>query len=415
MANKNVQKTEQQKIVIVGGGMVGVSLAIMLSQNFTQEQIAITLIEQFPLPANNALPLFQPSFDDRSTALSAGSVEILKNMDCWSSIASTAQAIQTVHVSDKGHFTGVQLNAADYGMEAVGYVIENRRLGQVLLHKLQEHNVECLAPASVSRCNPKKDGYLLTIEKAKEKETIEYHANLVLIADGANSSVRQSLGIDVEVTDYDQSALIANVALEKDHQNIAFERFTDEGPIALLPLPKIDGVFRAALVWTLPLSKQEGLLALDADTLLSVLQQRFGYRAGNIIELGETQCYPLKLVQAKEQVRSNMVVVGNAAHFLHPVAGQGFNLALRDCHTLVECLREANSQGKLLGNYATLKQYMQQQEKDQDITIYMTDSLVKLFSSSDLPLAVLRQLGFVGLNVLSPLKHQFAQRMMGLG
>ena len=413
MVSDNVKTKQQQQVVIVGGGMVGVSLAILLSQQFKDNSLAITLIEQFPLPVTNVLPSFQPSFDDRSTALSAGSVEILKMMDCWSAISHAVQPIETVHVSDKGHFTGVQLNAKDYAMEAVGYVVENRRLGQVLLHQLEQHHIHYLAPASVKHCQPRKDSCLLTIEK--DKKIIEHQADLVLIADGADSTLRQSLGIDTSIKDYKQSALVTNVALEKDHQNIAFERFTDEGPVALLPLPKIDHVFRASLVWTIPSSKQDELLALDSDQLLSIIQKRFGYRAGNITALGQIQSYPLKLIQAKEQIRSNVVVIGNAAHFLHPVAGQGFNLALRDCQILVECLSGALLKGGSLGAYSTLKQYIDKQEKDQDLTIYMTDSLVKLFSSSRLPLAILRQLGFVGLNILPPLKHQFAQRMMGLG
>lgn len=416
---------KQQKIVIVGGGMVGVSLALLLSQRLNDDvvepskQVSITLIEQYPFPKTNALPEYQPSFDDRSTALSAGSVAILEKMDCWSSLAKSAEPIKRVHVSDRGHFGGVQLDANDYGINAVGYVIENRHLGQALLQQLRKRDVECLAPAKVSHCVPKKQGYSLTLSlpSSADNTTSKRHMNadIVLVADGAESALRGALGIDTDITDYQQSALIANVALAEPHDGVAYERFTDKGPIALLPLPPIDGIYRAALVWTIPSFQHDDYLAKDESALIAQLQQRFGYRAGMIAGIGERHIYPLKLVQAKEQVRSHLVVIGNAAHFLHPVAGQGFNLALRDCRVLVECLQQAQSDNELLGRYSVLNSYLEQQIIDQQLTIGVTDRLVKLFSSQRLPMAVLRQLGFMGLNVLPMAKHQFALQMMGIG
>ena len=406
------QMPQQQNIVIIGGGMVGVSLALLLSRVLQKKSVSITLVEQFAFPKVQASPVFQPSFDERSTALSAGSIAILQQIGCWPLLKNECETIASVHVSDRGHFGGVQLNAKDYNMDALGYVVENRRLGSVLIQQLQLSHVECIAPATVKKCIPKKKGYTLIIDQANTD--IHKQADLVLVADGADSQVRQSLGIDTDVTDYQQSALIANVSLDRDHNRIAYERFTDEGPLALLPLPTFNNTCRAALVWTVPSHQQESLMNQSVSELLTLLQQRFGFRGGNIIDIGKRHIYPLKLVKAKEQVRSHLVVVGNAAHFLHPVAGQGFNLALRDCQALADCLRQAQDQEQPLGEYSHLSTYLEAQAADQYSTIELTHHLVKLFSSQRLPLAVLRQLGFMGMHSLPFAKHQFAQKMMGV-
>ncbi len=422
MLQPMMKKNKQQNIVIVGGGMVGVSLALLLSKKLLAKETnhySVTLIEKFAFPETPKQSMFQPSFDDRSTAISAGSAAILKQLDCWPLLHDYAEPIQTVHVSDRGHFGGTCLDANNYGVDAVGYVIENRWLGQVLLQQLQSTPVKCLAPATVKECLPKKHGYQLTIESNSKTDEIALMADLLIIADGADSALRQSLGIDTTITHYGQSALIANVSLEKPHNNIAYERFTDEGPIALLPLHQLRNgeskcINRASLVWTLPDKMSTCLLDVGEPELLEKLHNRFGYRAGKITGIGKKAIYPLQLIQAREQVRSHLVIVGNAAHFLHPVAGQGFNLALRDCQMLTECLQLAQAQEQPLGNYSVLKHYLEKQEFDQQLTIGLTDSLVKTFSSSKLPQAVLRQLGLMSLNTLPVAKNRFAEQMMGM-
>ncbi len=414
-----MKKNKQQNIVIVGGGMVGISLALLLSKKLLEKEIdhySVTLVEKFAFPETPKQSMFQPSFDDRSTAISAGSAAILKQLDCWPLLNDHAERIQTVHVSDRGHFGGTCLDANNYDVDAVGYVIENRWLGHVLWQQLQGTNIQCLAPSTVKQCLPKKEGYQLTIESNPDE--MKLNADLLIIADGADSALRQSLGIDTSTTHYGQSALIANISLEKPHNNIAYERFTDEGPIALLPLSQVHDehkvINRASLVWTLSNEKSTSVLDMSEPELLEALHNRFGYRAGKITGIGKKAIYPLKLIQAREQVRSHLVVVGNAAHFLHPVAGQGFNLALRDCQMLTDCLQVAQAQEQPLGTYSVLKHYLQRQEFDQQLTIGLTDSLVKTFSSSKLPQAVLRQLGLMSLNTLPTAKNLFAEQMMGM-
>ena len=406
--------------------MVGISLALLLAEQSLD--CSISLIEQHPFPQAPDSPQWQPSFDDRSTALSAGSIDILEAIGCWRELRHGASPIHAVHVSDRGHFGGLRLNAGDYQRDALGYVVANRWLGQVLTQQLQQAPVHCLTPARVTACKAVVGGYQLMVDCAdmatnptdETATSVSLHADLLLIADGADSRLRQALGIATEVHDYHQWALIANVALSRPHQGIAYERFTDEGPIALLPLDDLAGVHRAALVWTLPEAVLESLRRMPETAIINRLQQRFGYRAGTIEAIGKCHCYYLQRVQALEQVRSHCVLIGNAAHFLHPVAGQGFNLALRDCQALVECLVNARQQNldqavqPPLGDLATLNQYLARQQRDQQLTIGLTDQLVKVFSNTTLPLAVLRQLGLISMNLAPPVKHRFAEKMMGL-
>ena len=399
---------KQPSIIIVGGGMVGMSLALLLSRSSLKN--SITLIEQYSLPLEAELPQWQPSFDDRSTALSAGSQSILEKMGCWPALSEQVETIQRVHVSDRGHFGGAELKAADYDLAALGYVIANRWLGQVLISQLRQSPVEVLAPAKVKACRPVAGGYELQLAEAEQA----LRADLLLIADGAESELRQRLGIETERHNYRQSAMIANVVLDSDHQGAAYERFTADGPIALLPLPDFEGQHQAALVWTLPEQTLAEVETLPKTELLRALQKRFGFRAGNIIDIGETQVYPLNLVQACEQVRSNLVVLGNAAHFLHPVAGQGFNLALRDCTALVDVLQQAQLENMELGSLSVLNRYQQVQQQDQFQTITMTDSLVKLFSTRSLPLSAFRQLGLISMQAAPMVKDRFARIMMGV-
>lgn len=430
---------QNQHIVIVGGGMVGVSLALLLSKwisklaakpalkNKKPARYSITLIEKFSLSTTSETLLSQPSFDARSTAVSAGSAKIFDKLGCWQALKKVAEPIKTIHVSDKGHIGNVNINARDYNQDAVGYVIENRHLGAVLLTELKQSSVNCLAPAKVTNCVPKKNGYSLTIingdgsNESSGSVTEALHADLLIVADGAQSELRKKLGIDIQTTDYKQSALIVNVALAQPHKNIAYERFTDTGPIALLPLSASQlqaqsstGDNRAALVWIIPRDQQDNYLNESDEDLLARLQDRFGYRAGAFLSIGERQAYPLTLIQSLEQVRSNLVVIGNAAHFLHPVAGQGFNLALRDCDQLVNCLQQADVDEKMLGELSVLNQYLDEQLFDQNSTITVTDSLVKIFSSARLSNAVMRQLGLLSLSASASTKHLFAKKMMGL-
>lgn len=402
---------EEFDIAIIGGGMVGASLASLLAASGCGWRIA--LIEANPflsvgIPASYAAP-----FDARSTALSYGSVEILRELGLWEQLQQHATPIRQVHVSDRGHLSGSVIDAREQGIDAVGHVLENTWLGNVLAaHVQQQSSIVCFSPARVQSLTPRQQGTRLQV--VCEGEAVELNCRLAVIADGGDSPLRHTLGIETETKDYRQTALIANVEFTQPHGGVAFERFTDQGPLALLPLGDSEQGQRAALVWTLPPEEALHHQSLDDAAFLAQLQQRFGHRLGRFTRVSPRHAFPLRLITAREQVRSGVVLVGNAAHFLHPVAGQGFNLALRDAAVLTETLIELWQQEKSPGDLAGLQRYMERQQRDQMITITFSDRLVRLFSSSRLPLIALRHLGFISLAALPPAKRYFAELTMGV-
>jgi len=411
-------------VVIIGGGMVGASLACLLAETLRDESVA--LIESQPLDFSSAQTQsdsvkYLPSFDARSTALSRSSIKIFQRLDIWSKLSQRSTAIKRVHISDRRHIGGSVIDGRDYidsDMSSVGAVVENATLGAVLLQRLeycQKHfsNLTCIAPARVERLQANKQGYKLQLVAANESRILQ--ASLCIICDGAQSSLRASLGIEADIFDYQQRALVANVELSESHQGIAYERFTAKGPMALLPLGEASDAKMAALVWTLAHTEADEISVLSDADFLQRLQQHFGTRLGQFLRVGRRHDYPLQLITAREQVRSHLVLMGNAAHFLHPVAGQGFNLALRDCDALCHVLKQGKRAGETLGSLSVLQQYLQRQNFDQQATIQLSDNMVKLFSTSALPQTILRALGFVGLELLPPAKKYLAQQAMGVG
>jgi len=295
-------------IAIIGGGMVGISLAILLAQK--NPQWSISLIEAFPLNHNSEF-LYQPSFDARSTALAAGSKNIFQQCGLWDQLQQYITPIKHVHVSDKGHFGGALIDAAKHQLPAVGYVIENAWLGHVLLaHCVQHKNIRCIAPATVKHIKPLSDGYCLQIDV--NEQHLQLQAQLTIIADGADSAVCKQLGVGNLKKNYQQSAVIANIECDRPHHGVAYERFTADGPIALLPLGDIATSKKMSLVWTIPEDKVHDVMVADKQTFLQQLQQQFGFRQGQFIQVGERYQYPLQLIVAREQVRRGLVVMGNA-------------------------------------------------------------------------------------------------------
>ncbi len=396
-------------IAIVGGGMVGASLALLIAKQNPAWQIA--LLEALPFAEPDATS-YQPNIDARSTAIAHGSVEILRELGVWEKFAEHATTIQQVHVSDAGHFMGGLIDAKSYDLDAVGYVIPNAWMGHVLLSQLQtQKNIQCFSPVHVEKLISQQLGTQLIIKSSED--VFGLNCKLAIVADGGDSPLRIALGINSTTKDYAQTAVIANVAYSKPHNGIAYERFTAQGPLALLPLGESVNAKESALVLTLASDKTDDVIALSDADFLQHLQQRFGYRLGNFVHVGKRYTYPLKLVTANEQIRSHIALVGNAAHFLHPVAGQGFNLSLRDCVCLVDALIQGEAAGKSLGELSTLQDYLNRQQLDQRLTIEFSDKLVRLFSSSSLPLVMLRHLGFVGLDLMPAVKNQFAAQTMG--
>ncbi len=392
--------------------MVGVSLALMLAHELPS-QVRITLVEGFALPHDEAPPAYHPAFDARSTALSYSSRAIYEQMAVWPTLAQWVCPIATVHVSNRGRFGSTLLSAQDYGWDALGYVVENAWLGRALLHALRDQErVELLNPAKVVAATPAGESVALTIE-GDDGDSLT--ADLLVVADGADSALRKALGVATSEKPYGQSALIANIALGKGHAGCAFERFTDEGPLALLPLVGVpDARERSALVWTLPPERAAQLMECSDADFLHALQNRFGYRLGRLQRVGERFVYPLTLLEAQEQVRQGVVVMGNAAHALHPVAGQGFNLALRDVAQLSACISGAIVKQRSPGDLSVLKQYQELQADDQRRTIQFSDKVPGLFMHPDPVLSVARDLALAGLDISPPLKRAFVRHAAGM-
>jgi 2-octaprenyl-6-methoxyphenol hydroxylase len=404
-------KRNDYDVLIAGGGMVGISAALSLHRQLGPE-CRILLVEGFPLPT--ADPDFQsgysPSFDARSTALSYSSCLIFQELQLWDALVQRASVIEQIHVSEQGRFGSTLMRADDYGWPALGYVVENAWLGNVLVQALHRTNIQTLSPARVLTASAEAEQVCVSLENSESVS-----AQLLLVADGANSALRESLGVDVLQQDYAQHALIANIGHALAHRACAFERFTPQGPLAMLPMlaNEADGE-RSALVWSLPQEQAQTLLHCTEEQFLEALQQRFGYRLGRLQRVGERHAYPLALTAAREQVRSGVVILGNAAHSLHPVAGQGFNLALRDVARLGAVLAEARRQGKPLGDLSVLQLYMQQQTGDQERTTQFSDRLPGLFMQRDPALALLRDVGLMALDLSPALKREFVRHTAGV-
>ena len=404
---------DEYDIVVAGGGMVGISLALKLGEALPDDT-RILLVEGFPLPeqAGADAPAYHPSFDARSTALSYGSRLIYDSIGVWEDLAPGLCPIETIHVSSRGHFGSAVLAADDYDWPALGYVVENAQMGTALVQALhRQGRVSLLSPARVTGVELGEDFAELALQ---HPEVTSVRTRLVVVADGAESGLRELLGVAVAAKAYEQHALITNVATAKSHKGCAFERFTDEGPLALLPLNDIDGRHRSALVWTLPPERAEALVAADDEVFLEELGQRFGYRLGRMREVGERHTYPLSLVRSEEQVRQGLVVMGNAAHALHPVAGQGFNLALRDVASLTEALADGLREGKAPGDLAVLRAYQKSQQRDQERTIGFSDRVPGLFMQGDPVLGLGRDLALAGLDVMPGLKREFVRFAAGV-
>lgn len=387
-----------QTLAIIGGGLVGASLALALQDGARERGWRIHLIEPFE-PGHE----YQPSYDARSTALSWGTRLIYERLGVWSRIAERAESIRRIHVSERGRFGAARLDAAGEGVEALGYVVENAWIGHCLWQALDERVVVRDCPAEVQALQPAEGGYRLTLSDGRQLQCA-----LAVLADGGRSGLREQLGIHVKRTPYGQTALIANVSPARAHEGLAFERFTQDGPMALLPVRDN----RCALVWTRPPADAERLAALPEAEFLAELQQAFGYRLGAFKQVGVRYLYPLTLIEAEEQVRAGLVVLGNAAHSLHPIAGQGYNLSLRDVDALSSALLSAPAG---LGELACLRHYAERQRRDQLLTVGFSDQVTRLFGDSAALMAAGRNLGLLALDLLPPAKHWFARQAMGLG
>jgi len=388
-------------IIIIGGGMVGASLAVALGRL----PVRVALVEAVAFESGA-----QPSYDDRTIALSFGSKRIFDGLGVWSRVeARGATAIKRIHISDRGRFGFARLAAADAGVEALGWVVESRALGQALRPALEEvDNLTLLMPATMENIVLAPEQASVHVRQGDGLRSLT--ARLVVAADGGRSAARERLGIATTRRDYGQSALVTNVTPELPHGNVAYERFTDTGPLALLPMSDN----RCAVVWSAAPEQAEALRALDDAAFLARLEERFGSRLGRLRKVGRRGVYPLTRTDVAEIVRERLVLIGNAAHTVHPVAGQGFNLGLRDVAALAEVLSGALRAGEDIGGAAALARYADWRRRDTRAIATFTDTLVSVFSNDLGPLAFARNLGLIGVDLLPPAKRALLRLSMGL-
>lgn len=416
--NNMPDSSQHFDVIISGGGLSGSLMALSLSglRDHNQQPLKIAIIE-----ANAVLTQSSASFDNRVLALSHGSANYLNNIGAWQHLQQHAEPIKNIHISDRGYYGKARLYAEHHQVDALGFVAEMTHIGAALLKTLSTKNhVTWFTPDSINE-----------IKWQAEKVNVELHsgiklsAALLLACDGAKSPCRAFANIATTSRDYQQTALIANVATSIHHNNIAYERFTDTGPIAMLPLTASqnnstqqgklakNSAGRCSLVWTLTPELADKMLNLPEHEFAEQLSQSFGHWLGNITHVGKRVTYPLKLVQANEQVYHRMALIGNASHTIHPIAGQGFNLGLRDVSDMTEVIKRALLQQQDIGAFANLMQYGKARGQDQKQVINLTDSLVTLFSNQLPPLVAGRNIGLKVVNYLPSLKNALVKKTMG--
>ncbi|HEY4968503.1 MAG TPA: 2-octaprenyl-6-methoxyphenyl hydroxylase [Steroidobacteraceae bacterium] len=394
--------TQAFDIAIVGGGMVGASLAVAVAPL----GLKVALVEAVAHDSAS-----QPSFDERTTALSNGSCRILQTLGVWAQVQTQAVPIRKIHVSDQGRFGFARIDAAEQGLTAMGYVVPNRALGLALWPRVAAcPHIQVHCPAQVVRTL--RGERTVALEIATVGATTSIDARLVVAADGVHSAVRGAFGVDVQTRDYEQTAIITTVLPQRFHDHVAYERFSASGPLALLPL---EGG-RCALVLTLSRAAAESAMAWSDGEFLAEVQRRFGFRLGRFLKVGRRAPYPLSLTRAERTSAERCVIIGNAAQSLHPVAGMGFNLGLRDVASLAELLAEHRGEPRFdAGAASLLAEYDAWRAADRAGVLAFTDGLVRLFANPSSVVRRLRNIGLLAFDLLPPAKAALSRLSAGGG
>lgn len=379
---------KQVDILIIGGGLTGATLMLALQGL----GLSIMLVESKPFSEK-----VQPDFDARSLALSPASKSILNNLGVWDILAEFTTPIHKIHVSDQHRF-GMSRLESD-GLNPLGYVVEMQHINRALYELLIKDQL--LAPATLKAINTQEQTAVVTSAQGD----VSIHARLIVAADGAESAVRKFCELPVKIKNYNQHAIVTNIGLEKPHEGRAYERFTTDGPLALLPMSDR----RMSLVWAMAPDKADALLSLPEKAFLAELQKAFGYRLGRFIKTGKRVSYPLKQTLMEQQVKWPVIFIGNAAHTLHPVAGQGFNLGLRDVATLAQCIAKDGLSSDTINEYLSLRGH------DQKMITRLTDGLIQVFTSKFPGIGVARNLGLIALDNIPALKNLLSRYARGFG
>ncbi len=393
--------TEQYDLIIIGGGLVGASLCLALNHL----PLRIAMIE------TKAIQSSPPALADaRSIALSYGTFKILSNLGLQQDLLSNSTPIVKIHVSDQGHFGSTLFSAPQLQVPAFGYVIAFDAINQILIKQLLAcKNVTLFSPALISETIKTQDNQWQINIKQDEK-IISIKSKLIIAADGNNSSIRQQQQIHIIEKDYPHSAILTKIVLKHPHSNTAYERFTRDGALALLPLNEMN----CSIVWSLPHTKADQLMSVSAENFLHNLQLAFGQKLGKFTEVGTRHKLPLKMIVAKQQIKSGILLLGNAAQSLHPIAAQGFNLALKHVAYLADVISKAYHDNLNLDDAYLIEHYHNKIKKDRQQIIHFTHYLTKIFGNNFYPLKSLRDSGLLLLDLLPFTKKIFAQKCMGI-
>ncbi|MGR9101030.1 MAG: 2-octaprenyl-6-methoxyphenyl hydroxylase [Gammaproteobacteria bacterium] len=386
-------------VVIVGGGLAGNCLALALKD----AGLRLAIVESVTREKRRTAPI-----GDRALALAYGTVRMLDALGAWQGVVRAATPIKDIHVSDRGHFGKARLSAAREGVDALGWVITGRDLEEHVADLVEQAGVEQICPATVVGLISGEERSCIAVRH--QNETVNLTASLVVGADGGQSSVRRLLEIPQRITEYGQTAIVTTVRPAVHHRYTAFERFTPSGPLALLPA----GEGHCSVVWTRRHDEARDLLDMDDAAFIRELQECFGYRLGELTLSAPRVGFPLNLIRAEKMVEGRAVLVGNAVHQLHPVAGQGFNLGLRDVAQLAEMIIERREAGQDIGSAELLNTFAEHRLRDHSKVIRFTNSVVHLFSNDWLPVAAARNAGLVLLDHLPGVKSLLARNAMGL-
>lgn len=395
-------QTQAFDIVILGAGLAGCAQALSILAQPELAHLSVALIEN-----SDAANQVHPSFDGRALALAQNTVDKLADWQVWPLCQDNANPIEQIQVTEQNQFGYSHLGAAELGFKQFGYVMEAQMLGAALLQKLQQYQqrVSWLRPDSVVELVQNRDQVSLTLQSGKL-----ISSRLVIGADGANSQLRQLLGFEQQVLPYEQKAIIANVEVAQMHRHIAYERFTECGPLAMLPMTATKQN-RFGLVWCHPPERAEQLVDANEDEFIDALQQAFGFRSGKINSVGQRDCYHLSRLYSPKVMQHRCLIIGNAAHTVHPIAGQGFNLGLRDIAQVTQTLVN-QAQGDL-ASFQAWCHYRQQRTADVESILSVTDGLVRCFSNQYQPLRAIRNASLLALQRIPPLKRSLAYTAMG--
>lgn len=418
-------------VIVSGAGATGWSFLLSLQHMLPGgERLSVALVDAF----DNSRPQSHPGFDARALALSQQSLQYFEQLSFRNAIAEVSNPIHTIHVSDQGGAGQARLNHTDYKLNELGAVVEAQDLGKLLLDNAQlrlnykdsasKMALHHFQPHQISVIRQTRDSIEATLDSGQQIQS-----KLLVLAEGSHSATSKRLNLPVSEEEYGQHAIITNVQTQLPHNNIAFERFTPSGPLAFLPMSSYGGSgkhdddsnymnsmadsFRIGVVWSVHSDELNEIMALDEQRFLSRMQDSFGYRLGRVVRTGKRQSYPLKLTRVNDSLASRVVCIGNASQTLHPIAGQGFNLAFRDAWQLAESIAHSFVQQNDLGDFKTLSTYKTLRQKDRSQTILFTDGLVRLFSNTNPLLQGARNLGLFALQHSPGLKQKFARMAMG--